>query len=210
MHAQSPRTANLVGAWSLVVADAVTRTTERETGLGGAVPAALVTIGAVPGQSIEELRAALGLSQPGAVRLVDRLAGEGWVERRAGRRARTVALALTPRGRRMLRRVLAARERAVAELLAPLEPADANALAGALERLLHARGQAGRDPDRVCRLCERAVCERCPVAEGSRAAAGPDPTAEADPAGEPRPDTDEPRGRRAPRGSGSARRGRPG
>jgi MarR family transcriptional regulator, negative regulator of the multidrug operon emrRAB len=173
MHAQSPRTANLVGAWSLVVADAVTRTTERETGLGGAVPAALVTIGAYRDQSIEELRAALGLSQPGTVRLVDRLVAEGWVRRSPGRRPRTVALALTPAGRRMTRRVVAARERAVAELLAPLEAADAAALAGMLERLLHARGHAGRDPERVCRLCERAVCERCPAAEGSDAAGEP-------------------------------------
>jgi hypothetical protein len=42
-----------------------------------------------------------------------------------------------------------------------------------LERLLHARGHAGRDPERVCRLCERAVCERCPAAEGSDAAGEP-------------------------------------
>src|SRR3954447_5020093 len=120
MHAQTPRTANLVGAWSLVVADAVTRATERRTGLGGAVPAALVTIGAYRDQSIEELRGALGLSQPGTVRLVDRLESEGWVQRRPGRRPRTVALALTPAGRRMFRRVVAARERTVAELIAPL------------------------------------------------------------------------------------------
>src|SRR3954465_4169390 len=97
MHAQSLRTANLVGAWALVVADAVTRTTERETGLGGAVPAALVTIGAYLDQSIEELRGALGLSQPGTVRLVDRLEAEGWVRRRPGRRPRTVGPAAPPR-----------------------------------------------------------------------------------------------------------------
>jgi MarR family transcriptional regulator, negative regulator of the multidrug operon emrRAB len=145
MHAHSPRTANLVGAWSLVVADAVTRTTERETGLGGAVPAALVTIGAYRDQSIEELRSALGLSQPGTVRLVDRLVAEGWVRRAPGRRPRTVALALTPAGRRMTRRVMAARVEQVLE----------------------------RGAERVCRLCERTVCERCPVAEGSDAADEP-------------------------------------
>src|SRR5215210_446239 len=173
MHAHSARTANLVGAWSLVVADAVTRTTERETGLGGAVPAALVTIGAYRDQSIEELRGALGLSQPGTVRLVDRLVAEGWAQRRPGRRPRTVSLALTPAGRRMVRRVVAARERAVRELIAPLDARDADALGRALERALHARGHEGRDPERICRLCERAVCERCPVAEGSDEAGEP-------------------------------------
>jgi MarR family transcriptional regulator, negative regulator of the multidrug operon emrRAB len=173
MHAPSPRTANLVGAWALVVADAVTRTTERETGLGGAVPAALVTIDAYRDQSIEELRGALGLSQPGTVRLVDRLVAEGWAERRPGRHPRMFSLALTPAGRRMVGRVVAARERAVHELIAPLAAEEAEALERALERLLHARGFSGRDPERVCRLCARAVCERCPVAEGSDAAGEP-------------------------------------
>jgi MarR family transcriptional repressor of emrRAB len=174
MHSQrAARTANLVGAWSLVVADAVTRSTQRETRLGGAVPAALVTIRAYRDQSIEELRGALGLSQPGTVRLVDRLVAEGWVERRPGRRPRTVALALTPAGRRMTRRVIAARERAIRELIAPLAADEAEVLERALERVLHARGRRGRDPERVCRLCERAVCDRCPVAEGSDEAGEP-------------------------------------
>jgi MarR family transcriptional regulator, negative regulator of the multidrug operon emrRAB len=136
------------------------------------VPAALVTIDAYRDQSIEELRGALGLSQPGTVRLVDRLVAEGWAERRPGRRPRTVSLALTAAGRRMARRVVAARERAVRELIAPLA-AEAEVLERALERLLHTRGHRGRDPERVCRLCARAVCERCPVAEGSDEAGDP-------------------------------------
>jgi MarR family transcriptional repressor of emrRAB len=167
MHDLDARAVNLLVAWSLVVAEAVTEATERETGLGGAVPSALVTIAAYRDQTIEDLRGALRLSQPGTVRLVDRLVAAGWVQRRAGRRPRTVALALTPAGRDVTGRLLAAREQAVRALVQPVDRTEAAALAHSLERLLHARGAAGRDPQRVCRLCERDVCEACPVAAGS-------------------------------------------
>ena len=43
----------------------------------GAAASALVTIDAYPGRTIEQLRGPLGLSQPGAVRLVERLAAAG-------------------------------------------------------------------------------------------------------------------------------------
>jgi DNA-binding MarR family transcriptional regulator len=77
MHPLGDRCANLLGAASLSVAGAVRDAVERTVGLGGAVPAALVTIDAFPRHNIEQLRAALGISQPGTVRLVDRLEGEG-------------------------------------------------------------------------------------------------------------------------------------
>jgi MarR family transcriptional repressor of emrRAB len=170
MHNRHTRTANLLGATAVVVADAMRASTEEVTGLGGAVPGALVTIHAFRGQSIEELRRALGLSQPGAVRLVDRLSAEGWVERRPGPDARAVALVLTPIGRRVARRLLDERAGALARLLEPLSAAQREELTGGLEALLHARGREGRDPRHVCRLCERAVCERCPVAQGAREA----------------------------------------
>src|SRR3712207_2247457 len=127
MHVPDARVANLLGAASLSVADAVRRAVEEAVGAGGAIPAGLVTIDAYPGHSIEQLRAALGLSQPGAVRLVDRLEREGWAERRSGT-GRSVALFLTPAGRRVVRRLLSARDAALAELLEPLEPAERDQL----------------------------------------------------------------------------------
>jgi hypothetical protein len=42
MHTEAGRDANLLGAWSLAVADAVREATERVTGLGGAVGAGTV------------------------------------------------------------------------------------------------------------------------------------------------------------------------
>src|ERR687895_67620 len=81
-EAGAARAANLLGALALDAAGALEAATKPVVGQAGAAAAALVTIAAHPGRSIERLRAPLGLSQPGAVRLVERLANLGWVERR--------------------------------------------------------------------------------------------------------------------------------
>jgi DNA-binding MarR family transcriptional regulator len=164
---QRARDANLLGAWSLAVADAVREATEGVTGLGGAVPGALVTLDAYPGRSVEDLRAALGLSQPGAVRLVDRLEQEGWARRRPGD-GRALALGLTANGRRAATRLLAEREKAIEALLEPLGERDRQSLERLLEKLLRPRAAARCDPEFMCRLCERRACPSCPVARGAR------------------------------------------
>src|ERR671917_2078941 len=74
MFSRDSRTANLLGALGLEAATAMPAGR-------GATMAALVTIAAHPNRTVEELRAPLGLSQPGAARLVQRLVNAGWVER---------------------------------------------------------------------------------------------------------------------------------
>jgi MarR family transcriptional repressor of emrRAB len=168
MHSPADRLANLVGAASLAIADAIREAVEQAVGLGGAVPAALVTIDAYPRHSIEQLRAALGLSQPGTVRLVDRLEHQGWAERRAGE-GRAVALVLTPAGRRVVKKLLAAREHALSEMLDRLGPGERAQLAPVLEKLLASRTHQRRDLEHLCRLCQREACDDCPVATTLRA-----------------------------------------
>jgi crossover junction endodeoxyribonuclease RuvC len=89
----------------------------------GAAAQALVTIGAYPGRSIEQLRAPLGLSQPGAVRLVERLAASGWVTRGGSRGRRGFELRLSAAGDAVVEELLARRRAALAELLEPLSRA---------------------------------------------------------------------------------------
>jgi DNA-binding MarR family transcriptional regulator len=170
MHDPDARCANLLGAASVSVAEVVRVAVERVVGVGGAVPAALVTIDAYSGNSIEQLRAALGISQPGTVRLVDRLEREGWAQRRAGK-GRAVALVLTPAGRRVVKRLLAARDEALAEMLAPLEPSERGELMPLLEKLVAAQTHERADLEHLCRLCQRKVCEDCPVAGALRSRA---------------------------------------
>ena len=78
------RTLNLLGALALSIVDALNTVVEANAGYGGEAPAALVTLGAEPGISINTLRQILNLSHPGTVRLIDRLESQGLVERRPG------------------------------------------------------------------------------------------------------------------------------
>ena len=74
--------------------------------LAGSDAAALVTLrNYAEGEPLELLRRALALSQPGVVRLADRLQARGLVERhRSERDGRAVGLRLTPAGRQRRRR----------------------------------------------------------------------------------------------------------
>jgi DNA-binding MarR family transcriptional regulator len=162
------RTANLLGALALEAAGAQDAATRPVVGQAGSAAAALVTIAAHPGRSIEQLRAPLGLSQPGAVRLVERLAGAGWVERGGAGGRRGLELRLTPQGEGILDELLSARRAALAGLLEPLPEPERDQLAGLLEKLLAARTGERGDLERLCRLCEWRTCRRCPVAGALR------------------------------------------
>jgi MarR family transcriptional repressor of emrRAB len=155
----SHTTLNAFGALSLAVADRMQEAMASVAGHGASGPAALVALdGLAGGTSIDALRRMLGITHSGTVRLVDRLAGAGLVERRVGPDARTVSLHLTPPGRRTARRVLAAREAALEQVLAGLSPAQREQLKSLLSAMI-----AGLDPTRgsaprICRLCD---AERC-------------------------------------------------
>src|ERR671936_1703763 len=155
---------NLIGAFTLLADQAVQAATQQATGHGGQAAAALVVIGDQPGLSAEELRAALPLSQPGTAHLVDRLATAGWVDRRPAADARRRALSLTAAGREAVGQLLAARGAALQALLEPLDPDERDQLAAMAAKLLAARTTSPADLVRLCRLCDRPVCDRCPVA----------------------------------------------
>jgi MarR family transcriptional repressor of emrRAB len=163
MHISEPRRdRNVVAAWALAVSDVVRVAVQQATGMAGSGPAALVAVVADPGLTIDELRRVLDLTHPGTVRLVDRLVGNGWVERRHGR-GRTIHLAPTSSGRAAERRLAAARETAVANLLGTISDRDVHTIAGLVEPVL---GTTIDDVDamrRLCRLCDRDVCGNCPA-----------------------------------------------
>jgi DNA-binding MarR family transcriptional regulator len=169
MHSRSgtlanrDRTANLLGALALELAHAQQAATNEIVDQTGAAAAALVVIGAAPGRTIEELRRPLGLTQPGATRLVERLVGAGWVERGETTGRRGLQLTLSAGGRTVLDRMHAARRAALIEALAPLSAEQQTQLSEILEALLAARVDGRDDLERLCRLCERRTCDRCPV-----------------------------------------------
>jgi MarR family transcriptional repressor of emrRAB len=126
-------------------------------GHGASGPAALVALDGAGGISIDALRRQLGITHSGAVRLVDRLAGAGLVERRVGADARAVSLHLTPQGRRAARRVLAVREAVLEQVLAALSAAQRAQLDPLLAAMIEGIADA-----RICRKCDTSRCDACP------------------------------------------------
>ena len=94
-----------------------------------------------------DLAALLEVHPSNATRLVDRLVTKGLLERTAveGDR-RTISLAATPEGGKVIDRVLARRRRAIEEILAGLGPDDADAVGSALARFADAAGEAAHVP----------------------------------------------------------------
>lgn len=161
--------ANLLGALSLGLKDAIDRTLNEITGLGGEAPAGLITVGSRPGRSIQHLRETLGLSHSGTVRLVDRLEERGWLRRAGTAGGREVQLALTPSGKEVFREMLAARQAILEQALEPLPPVARSALADVLVRMLEAMPGSRQEAWHVCRLCDHGACRGpgCPVGSGA-------------------------------------------
>jgi MarR family transcriptional regulator, negative regulator of the multidrug operon emrRAB len=166
------RTANLLGALALTLADRADEAVRDGAGVAGSDAAALVTLrNYAEGEPLDLLRKALALSHPGVVRLADRLQGRGLVERRrSDRDGRAVALQLTAAGRRAADEALAARAGALDEALSVLDSAERRALEGMLERMLGIETTDATASLVICRMCDPDVCGhpgRCPVTQAA-------------------------------------------
>ncbi|MDQ3612069.1 MAG: MarR family winged helix-turn-helix transcriptional regulator [Actinomycetota bacterium] len=116
-----------------------------------------------PGESVQALATVLGISQPAAVKVADRLAADGLLERRPGPDNRTRALHLTAKGCGAAARTLRLRAAELDHVLAVLDREDRARLEALLEKLV-----AGLAGDRagaltVCRLCDRSTCCGAPA-----------------------------------------------
>ena len=166
------------------MADRVTAAAAAAAGRGGQAPAALVALHEfAAGSTIDQLRQVLGISHSTTVRLVDGLVADGHVSR--GHHTddrRSVALTLTPAGRRTARRILAARRDAVHGALAGLSEPErrslmrlAEALTAQLVDLKMDERAPGNAPSSgwLCRLCDFGACGRrdglCPAAKRATA-----------------------------------------
>ena len=170
--------ANVFGALSLVVADRMNAAVEAVAALGPSAPAALAALHEfLDGGSVTQLSSVLGLSHSGTVRLVDRLAVEGLVERIGAQDGRAVSVVLTSSGRRVALRIRRARSKALTSALSALTSDEVDNLVAALDKMLttitlaRADERSDRSHDRpqpwLCRLCDFAACGRsegnCPV-----------------------------------------------
>ncbi len=162
---KNSRTANLIGALAVAVTDQLASAVETATGRGAMAPAALVTLHHAPDLRIGGLARVLGLTHPGAVRLVDRLEADGLVVRRGSTDGRAVALRLSPAGQQAARRVLAARADVLEGPLSGFTAAETRQLTSFVARMLAALTTDVDVADHLCRLCDERACPAvtCPV-----------------------------------------------
>lgn len=156
---------NRLGALVVAVADRIGDAATAEAGHGGLAAAALVTIGA-PVTRMADLQAALGLSQPGTVRLLDRLVADGLIERgRDAADGRAVVVRLTAWGEARRRALLARRRHVLEGLVADLDDAERAVLERLVDRLLPALAVDRAGSFRICRLCDEVACggDACPL-----------------------------------------------
>jgi DNA-binding MarR family transcriptional regulator len=153
---------NIVTAWAVGLHDQLSAAAE-EFGVGVRDIAALTLVASHPDVPIDWLRARIGLSQPGTVRLVDRLSDAGLV-RRAAREGRSVRLAVTPAGRELLDRWTRQRDEAVRRLTAGLTGDQERQLTELLAVALSTPDRRRAEADQTCRTCDWPACGGdCPV-----------------------------------------------
>jgi len=178
-----PRLANLVAVLTLALADRMRVATETAAAHAAAGPSTLIALSEfLDHPTVDEVRRVVGLTHSGAVRLVDRLEAQGYVARRPGRDARSVALVLTAKGKKAAERVRVARANAFNPVLSILSADEQRSLTALTAKLLTAitdERLRDRAHDRLppggwlCRLCDFEACGRprgdCPVATAAAA-----------------------------------------
>lgn len=158
------RTENIFGALALALSDDVVRASSAVAPEVGPAAAAIVLLGHEPGLSIADLAVGVGLTHPGAVRLVDRLVADGMIDRRPDPTdGRVRSLHLTASGENACESILKARRVVVAKAISPLTADEMKQLEHLSERMLKALLIDDDHALRVCRLCDYASCDRCPV-----------------------------------------------
>jgi DNA-binding MarR family transcriptional regulator len=169
--------ANLLGALSLVIAD---RMADAMAEAGGRPESAAAALSALlhflDRPTVDLLRQVLGLTSSGTVRLVDRMAESGYVQRGPGDDGRSTSVSLTPGGRAAAERVAAARAGVLAGALGSLSPAERETLHRLLSKLLAGLIRGPGAVRWICRLCDTGVCRGteggCPVGNAVRARYG--------------------------------------
>ena len=163
---ETQHTANILGALSVLIQDRVEQAWQATLDLSPMAAAALVQIDNEPGSSIEQVAGRIGLTHSATVRVIDKLAERGFVEKdRARQDARAQSLKLSKPGKRLAQQLHGARNQVTDELLSGLGSAQRKALEEAIRAILHRCVEPGREADVTCRVCDDRRCapDICPI-----------------------------------------------
>jgi DNA-binding MarR family transcriptional regulator len=172
-HANLDRPANLLGALALVVSDQMADVTSAAAGRSDSAPAALAALlHFLDRPSVDRLRQVLGLTSSGTVRLLDRLAESGYIERGEGADRRSAAIVLTERGEAAAREVCQARAQLLDGVLAVLTPQERAVFDRLAGKMLVGMMRAPGAVRWGCRLCDTGICRGspggCPIGNEAR------------------------------------------
>lgn len=155
---------NLVGALALGISDSFLLKANELAPEPGQAAALITLLKHEPGMTIEKLRRILGLSHPGAVRLVDRMIGQKVItKQKSGTDRRSVELYLSEEGERVCSKILTARHEKISQALTVLNEEELIEYGRLTDKLLKAFVQNETHAYSVCRLCDTDVCDNCPV-----------------------------------------------
>ena len=159
------RDLNVIGAFALAVADDFKGAMQDLADGNESACSALIVVEQESGLSVDRLSKILRLSQPGTVRLVDRLAEAKLVERKTGSDRRSVALRLTDAGKRQVKSLLVGRQHALSQALRGLDDWERSTLSAIANKVLRGLEHNAVECDRRCRLCDDTSCpdETCPM-----------------------------------------------
>jgi DNA-binding MarR family transcriptional regulator len=165
--------ANVFGALALMVADQMADVTAAAAGRSDSAPAALAALyHFLDEPSVDLLRQVLGLTSSGAVRLLDRLAESGLVERGRGADGRTTVVALTDAGRAVAEQVCDTRTAVLDRALGALSPAERDQFTALAGKMLVGLMRGPGAVRWMCRLCDTGVCRGapggCPIGNAAR------------------------------------------
>lgn len=159
--AEAEPTLDLIGAAALAISGAVWDAFGAEQ----SDAAALNVVLAEPGISIRGLSQVLGLSHSAAVRVADRLQGQGLITRAGAGPGRTIAVTVTDRGRRQALGAAARRTQVLQRATSGLTAAQRQRLSGLLQQVVLNLAADQAAIDRACRLCDQRRCldRGCPL-----------------------------------------------
>ena len=165
--------ANVFGALALMVADQMADATAAAAGRSDSAPAALAALyHFLDRPSVDLLRQVLGLTSSGAVRLLDRLAESGLIERGRGTDARSTVVSLTEAGRAAAVEVCSERAAVLDRALAVLSPGERDEFTTLAGKMLVGLMRGPGAVRWMCRLCDTGICRGtpggCPVGNAAR------------------------------------------
>ena len=172
-HTNLDRPANVFGALALVVTDQIADATSEAAGRSESAPAALAALlHFLDRPSVDRVRQVLGLTSSGTVRLLDRLAEAGYVERQDGPDRRSTAIVLTQAGRTAAEQVCRARASVLQRATAALSPDERVELDRLGAKMLVGMMRGPGAERWMCRLCDTGICRGspggCPVGNAAR------------------------------------------